>query len=498
MGGEEKYLYSEFLDTDISSDQIDILVHEKGFYIKPSQLFCNVLKECKAGRIENLNVLLNDIFRDIERSAIGKNSEEAIRGLFFSLGAGDSRLGENVQAINKKLAEVIVSVADMDLGDHSDQSIDMFGDAYEYLMSMYASNAGKSGGEFFTPQGVSELLARITTHDKKQINKVYDPCCGSGSMLLKFAKVLGKENVTEGFYGQEINHTTYNLCRMNMFLHGINYNKFHIAYGDVLTNPQHDNFQPFEAIVSNPPYSIKWEGKDNINFVNDARFSKAGALAPKSNADLAFTLHMLSYLAPNGTCAIVQFPGVFYREGAEKIIREYLVKNNFIDAVIALPENLFFGTSIATSILVLRRNKRDNQVFFYNASEECTKDGKKNILTDAHIQKILEVYSKREVIEHYSALVSCERIEEQKYNLSVNRYVKPKDTREQVDIHKLNEEISKSVARQNVLRGEIDRIVASLESGDIQFCFDKEELKPLGEVLDYERPDRYISKAKKL
>src|SRR5436190_162027 len=260
---------------------------------------------------------------------------------------------------------------------------------------MYASNAGKSGGEFYTPQEVSELLAEITTVGKKEVNKVYDPACGSGSLLLKFAKVLGRENVRQGFFGQEINLTTYNLCRINMFLHDVNYEKFDIAHGDVLTDPAHWDDEPFEAIVSNPPYSIKWEGNANPLLINDPRYAPAGVLAPKSKADLAFTMHMLSWLAVNGTAAIVEFPGVLYRSGAEQKIRKYLVDNNFVDTVIQLPADLFFGVSIATCVIVLKKSKADNKTLFVDASREFVREGNKNKLTEANRQTILDAFIER-------------------------------------------------------------------------------------------------------
>ena len=353
----------------------------------------------------------------------------------------------------------------MPVGNYDDNSIDLFGDAYEYLMTMYAANAGKSGGEFFTPQEVSELLARITVVGKSEVNKVYDPACGSGSLLLKFAKVLGKKNVRNGFFGQEINITTYNLCRINMFLHDINYERFDIAHGDTLLEPHHWDDEPFEAIVSNPPYSIKWEGDANPLLINDQRFTPAGILAPKSKADLAFVMHSLSWLATNGTAAIVSFPGVMYRGGAEQKIRKYLIDNNYVDSVIQLPTDLFFGTTIATCILVIKKNKSDSKVLFIDASKEFVRGSAKNKLNDSHMQKILDVYAKRDSIEHFSKLVEHKEIEEKDYNISVGSYVAPKDEREVIDIEVLNADIEKIVARQSELRTQIDVIVADLERG---------------------------------
>ena len=356
-------------------------------------------------------------------------------------------------------------VGEMRLGDYRDNTIDAFGDAYEFLMGMYASNAGKSGGEFFTPQEVSELLTRLAIGDKKKVNKVYDPACGSGSLLLKAAKVLGKDNVRLGFFGQEINITTYNLCRINMFLHDIGYDKFDIALGDTLTAPQHWDDQPFEVIVSNPPYSIRWDGDSDATLINDPRFSPAGVLAPKSKADLAFIMHSLAFLATNGTAAIVCFPGIMYRGGAEKKIRQYLVDNNYVDAVIQLPDNLFFGTSIATCIMVMKKGKRDNAVLFVDASEECVKVTNNNRLTDENIDRILALCKDRKDVQHKARLVHHDEIAENDFNLSVSTYVEQKDTREKVDIVKLEAELKEIVAREAKLRAEIDKIVKEL-NGD--------------------------------
>jgi type I restriction enzyme M protein len=364
---------------------------------------------------------------------------------------------------NAKLVKLIEGVANMNLGDYKDRSIDTFGDAYEYLMSMYASNAGKSGGEFFTPQEVSELLTRIAVVGKTEVNKVYDPACGSGSLLLKAAKILGKENVRQGFFGQEINLTTYNLCRINMFLHDIDYDKFDIAHEDTLLSPQHWDDEPFEVIVSNPPYSIKWEGDDNPVLINDPRFSPAGVLAPKSKADLAFIMHSLAWLATNGTAAIVCFPGIMYRGGAEKKIRQYLIDNNFIDCIIQLPSNLFFGTSIATCIMVLKRNKLDNRTLFIDASNECIKVTNNNKLTEENITHIVDEFASRADVPHFARAVPHEDIVQQEYNLSVSSYVEQEDTREEIDIAKLNAKIAEIVAKEQVLREEIDKIIAEIE-----------------------------------
>nr|WRE09865.1 type I restriction-modification system subunit M [Helicobacter pylori] len=435
-------------------------IEEKGFFIPPSALFCNALKN--APNNEDLNVTLQNIFTEIEKSSLGTPLEDNVKGLFADLDVNSNKLGSSHKIRVEKLAKILQAIGGMQLGDYQQSGIDVFGDAYEYLMAMYASNAGKSGGEFFTPQEVSELLAKIALHDQESINKVYDPCCGSGSLLLQFSKVLGDKDVLK-YFGQEINLTTYNLCRINMFLHDINYSKFHIAHGDTLLDPKHEDDEPFDAIVSNPPYSTKWIGDSNPLLINDERFSKAGALAPKNAADLAFTMHMLSYLSNSGTAAIVEFPGVLYRGGAEKKIREYLVKENFIDCVIALPENLFFGTNIATCILVLKKNKKDDTTLFIDASKEFLKEGKKNKLKERNREKILQTYMERKEIEHFSALANIEKIQENDYNLSVNRYVEQEDTKEIIDIKALNGEISQIVEKQSALRNSLDLIIKELE-----------------------------------
>lgn len=440
------------------------LVNEKGFFILPSELFSNVCD--KADTDENLNETLERIFKHIEESAMGSESEGDFAGLFDDFDVNSNKLGSTVAKRNERLAKLLHGVADMNLGSVKDHDIDAFGDAYEYLMTMYASNAGKSGGEFFTPADVSELLTRLGTVGKTRINKVYDPACGSGSLLLKAEKVLGKEAVTNGFYGQEINITTYNLCRINMFLHDIGFDKFDIACDDTLTNPQHWDEEPFELIVSNPPYSIKWAGDSNPLLINDPRYAPAGVLAPKSKADMAFIMHSLSWLAPNGTAAIVCFPGIMYRGGAEKKIRKYLIDNNFVDCVIQLPSNLFFGTSIATCIMVLKKGKSDNTTMFIDATKECVKVTNNNRLTAENMQKIVSAFAQREEIKHFSHVASYEEIAENDYNLSVSTYVEAEDTREVIDITKLNAEIEEIVLREAELRDAIRNIIEEIE-GDV-------------------------------
>ncbi len=442
-------------------------VREKGFYILPTQLFENVRQQARLD--ENLNETLSKVFVSIENSANGSDSEDALKGLFDDLDVNSSKLGPTVPKRNEKLVKLLDAIGDLPLssalGKFSDNTIDLFGDAYEFLMQMYASTAGKSGGEFYTPQEVSELLARITVVGKTEINKVYDPACGSGSLLLKFIKVLGHDKIRQGFYGQEINLTTYNLCRINMFLHDVNYEKFNVAHGDTLTDPAHWDDEPFEAIVSNPPYSIKWDGDANPLLINDPRFAPAGVLAPKSKADLAFTLHILSWLAVDGTAAIVEFPGVLYRGGAEQKIRQYLIDNNYVDAVIQLPPDLFFGTTIATCIIVLKKSKGDNATLFIDASAEFVRSGTKNKLTDAQQQKILHAFINRQPMDHFATLVQNSDIAANGYNIAVSSYVAQLDTRQAVDIDALNSKITGIVARQSELRAQIDAIVDDLQRG---------------------------------
>ena len=446
---------------DEAEEARESLVQEKGFFILPSELFCNVRE--KAPNDENLNETLESIFRHIEESAKGSEAESDFAGLFDDYDVNSNKLGSTVAKRNEKLVKLLNGVADMNLGSVKDHEFDAFGDAYEYLMSMYASSAGKSGGEFYTPADVSVLLTRLGTVGKTEINKVYDPACGSGSLLLKTEKILGRDAIRNGFYGQEINITTYNLCRINMFLHDVGFDKFNVACEDTLTAPQHWDDEPFELIVSNPPYSIKWAGDENPLLINDPRFSPAGVLAPKSKADMAFIMHSLSWLASNGTAAIVCFPGIMYRGGAEQKIRKYLVDNNYVDCIIQLPSNLFFGTSIATCIMVMKKNKNDNKTLFIDASGECIKVTNNNKLTQENIDRIVDVFAKREEIPHFSYLADYDEVNGNDYNLSVSTYVEAEDTREKIDIVKLNAEIEEIVMREDELREAIRTVIEEIE-----------------------------------
>lgn len=458
--GNVNFSYAELSDKEAESIR-DEMVNAVGFFILPSELFCNVRK--KAPNDENLNETLEKVFKHIEESATGTSSESDFTGLFDDIDVNSNKLGSTVTKRNEKLVKILNGIGDMNLAYTTNNKTDAFGDAYEYLMSMYASNAGKSGGEFFTPQEVSELLMRLATVGKTEVDGVYDPACGSGSLLLKANKVLGEGKVRRGYFGQEINITNYNLCRINMFLHGVGFDNFNIACEDTLISPEHWNDEPFEVIVSNPPYSIKWAGDSNSLLINDPRFAPAGVLAPKGKADMAFIMHTLSWLKTNGAAAIVCFPGIMYRGGAEQKIRKYLVDNNFVDCIIQLPSNLFFGTSIATSIMVLKKNKLDTNVLFIDASRECEKVTNNNRLTDENIANIVNFYTDRKDKNHTVKVASFEEVKESEYNLSVSTYVEQEDTREKINIIKLNAEIEEIVKRENMLREEISKIIKEIE-----------------------------------
>ena len=462
-GGDESVNYANMPDDVITPEIKDDATRTKGYFIYPAQLFVNIAKN--ANNNPNLNTDLAAIFDAIESSANGYPSEHDIKGLFADFDTTSNRLGNTVEEKNRRLAAVIKGVESLDFGNFEDNEIDLFGDAYEFLISNYAANAGKSGGEFFTPQNVSKLIARLAMSGLASVNKIYDPACGSGSLLLQAKKQFDAHLIEDGFFGQEINHTTYNLARMNMFLHNINYDKFDIALGNTLLNPQYGDEKPFDAIVSNPPYSVNWVGSDDPTLINDDRFAPAGVLSPKSKADFAFVLHALSYLSARGRAAIVCFPGIFYRGGAEQKIRKYLVDGNFVETVIGLPPNLFYGTGIAVNILVLSRHKADTKTQFIDASGEdfFKKQTNNNVLTDEHIERIVDIFDRKEPVEYVAALVDNSKIAENGYNLSVSSYVEAKDTREVIDIARLNAEVKQTVERIDALRADIDAIIKELE-----------------------------------
>ena len=461
--GDDNVNYASLPDSVITPEIKDDAIKTKGYFIYPSQLFVNLAKN--ANDNENLNTDLAAIFSAIESSANGYPSEHDIKGLFADFDTTSNRLGNTVKDKNSRLAAVLKGVAGLSFGNFEENKIDLFGDAYEFLISNYAANAGKSGGEFFTPQNVSKLIAQLAMHKQTSVNKIYDPACGSGSLLLQAKKHFDNHIIEEGFFGQEINHTTFNLARMNMFLHNINYDKFDIALGNTLLDPHYGDEKPFDAIVSNPPYSVNWIGSDDPTLINDERFAPAGVLAPKSKADFAFVLHALSYLSSKGRAAIVCFPGIFYRGGAEQKIRQYLIDNNFVETVISLAPNLFYGTSIAVNILVLSKHKTDNKTQFIDASgqEFFKKETNNNVLTDAHIDNIMDMFDTKEDVPHVAKSVNYDTIASNDYNLSVSSYVEAKDTREIVDIGVLNAEIQTTVAKIDRLRADIDVIVAEIE-----------------------------------
>ena len=462
--GNADFDYAKLTDDEIKANTgfREDMIRDKGFFLYPSELFCNVA--ATAAKNTNLNIKLSKVFKNIENSAKGTASEKCFSGLFsdFDLNS-ESKLGKTLKKRNEKLASLLNKIAAINFGgNYMSQDSDVFGDAYEYLMGMYASDAGQKGGEFFTPQEVSELLTKICVLGKERVNKVYDPTCGSGSLLLKSAKILGKDNVDVGYFGQEVNTTTYNLCRMNMVLHGIPYDKFDIACDDTLMNPMHWDMEPFEVIVSNPPYSQKWKGDSDATLINDPRFAPAGVLAPKSKADFAFIMHTDAWLAQNGVAAIVCFPGIMYRTGAEQTIRKYLIDNNRIDAIIHLPENLFYGTSISTCIMVMKKNKTDNKVLFIDASKEFMKETNQNRLSDTNISNIMKLYIDKKDVEYQAKLVAYEAIVKAKYNLSVSTYVEKQDKREVVAIDELNKKLDEVVAKENQLRADIDAIIKEI------------------------------------
>lgn len=462
-GGDESVNYANLADDIITPEIKDDAIRTKGYFIYPSQLFANVVDNANTN--SNLNTDLKAIFTDIENSANGYESEQDIKGLFADFDTTSTRLGNTVEDKNKRLTAILKGVAELNFGSFEDSQIDLFGDAYEFLISNYAANAGKSGGEFFTPQNVSKLIAQLAMHKQTSVNKIYDPAAGSGSLLLQAKKHFDNHIIEDGFFGQEINHTTYNLARMNMFLHNVNYDKFNIQLGDTLTDPHFIDDKPFDAIVSNPPYSVNWVGSDDPTLINDDRFAPAGVLAPKSKADFAFVLHALNYLSSKGRAAIVCFPGIFYRGGAEQKIRKYLVDNNFVETVISLPANLFFGTSIGVNILVLSKHKSENTTQFIDATGEdfYKKVTNNNMLEDVHIEKIMQLFDSKENVEHVALTIDNAKIAENDYNLSVSSYVEAVDTREVIDIDVLNNELADTVNNITTLRTAIDNLIKEIE-----------------------------------
>ena len=460
LAKESNFNYQDLDDEKISEQIRTKLINDKGYFIYPSQLFQNIAK-LNYDQIDNLNEQLASIFKAIENSA-NETSRNNLKGLFDDINLNSEKLGRNTLDRNKHLLKIIKTFNELDFDGFSENSIDIFGDAYEYLIRMYASSAGKSGGEFYTPQEVSELLFKLAIGNKTRINKIYDPACGSGSLLLKARKIIGANNVVHGFYGQEVNITAYNLSRINMFLHGINFADFHIAFDDTLIHPQHLDHK-FDLIVSNPPYSTKWEGKDNPLLINDVRYAPAGVLAPRKNSDFAFIMHTLHHLSNDGKAAIVCFPSIMSRGGVEQKIRKYLVDNNFVDLIIFTPDKLFYGTSIATCIMVLSKNKTSSKTMFIDASDEFIKITNGNQFSQDNINKILDHYQNQKELKYFSKIVDYSTIVENKYDLSVQRYVDKKIIKKEIDILTLNQQIQDTVNSVNSLRNEIDEITKVLD-----------------------------------
>ena len=479
--GDLEFDYVELTDEEAEEIREDI-VETIGYFILPSELFVNVAKNAKNN--DELNIKLAEIFKNIETSTLGTPAEANFKGLLDDVNVNSNKLGGTVKERNEALLKLLDSIGGIDFGKYSDTIIDPFGDAYEALMGMYARNAGRSGGEYFTPQEVSKLLTEICFHGQENVNKVYDPTCGSGSLLLqslKKVKEMNNElekdslenpvvpvNQTIQLHGQEKNITTYNLCRMNMLLHNVNYSDFKITHGDTLLEFKNESDEPFDIIVSNPPYSVKWDGDSNPLLINDPRYSPAGVLAPRSKADLAFVMHILHALSDTGTAAVVSFPGVMYRTSpkAEQQIRKYLVDNNFVEAIINLPEDLFYGTGIQTNIMVLKKNKTETKTLFLNVEKEFIRVTNSNKLSDENIENILKYYKDKKDVAHISKLVDNEIIAENDYNLSVSMYVEKEDLREKINIKELNSELKQTVDNIDNLRKEIEIIIAEIEGGE--------------------------------
>ena len=455
---DDKLTYPEaWKKKDVREALIEELTENSdiGYLIEPQFLFSEMVNLIKQGRFD-ISVM-SEAIKKLSQSTIGKSSQEDFDGLFEDMDLNSNKLGKGEKERSDKLGKIILKVSDIDFS-HGDAEIDVLGDAYEYLIGQFAANAGKKAGEFYTPQAVSEILARVVTLGKKEIKDVYDPTCGSGSLLLRISQhaKIGK------YYGQELNSTTYNLARMNMMLHKVPFNRFDIYQGDTLENPcDRHAMMKFEAVVANPPYSAKWSGDDK--FLQDERFSAYGRLAPDGKADYAFVQHMIHHLSDNGTMAVVLPHGVLFRGGAEEVIRTYLVKDkNYLDAIIGLPDNLFYGTTIPTTILIFKKCKVDDKVLFIDASNEFKKDKNHNVLLPEHIEKILSTYEKRKVIEKYSHLASLKEIEENEFNLNIPRYV---DTFEEeapidivavrADLKRLNKEIEETKKEINKFLDEL-------------------------------------------
>ncbi|WP_312039741.1 type I restriction-modification system subunit M [Macrococcoides bohemicum] len=452
---EDDISYQEAWENEEYREAItEELVARIGFVIEPQYLYSKMIADIVANNfdIEQLSAAINKV----EESTLGTDAQEDFDNLFADMDLTSSRLGNNVSARTKLIAKVMMNLSELPFV-HSELEIDMLGDAYEYMIGQFAATAGKKAGEFYTPQQVSKILAKIVTQDKKDLKSVYDPTCGSGSLLLR----VGKEANVRSYYGQEYNNTTYNLARMNMLLHDVNFNQFTIYNGDTLEDPAIKE-EKFEAVVANPPYSAKWSA--DAKFLDDERFSNYGKLAPKSKADFAFVQHMIYHLDDNGTMAVVLPHGVLFRGAAEGVIRKYLIEEkNYLDTVIGLPANIFYGTSIPTCILVFKKCRQaDDNVLFIDASEEFEKGKNQNNLTDEHVEKILNTYQSRETIDRYSYAATLEEIKENDYNLNIPRYVDTFIEEEPVDLDKVQAEIAEIDKEMAVLEEEISGYLREL------------------------------------
>ena len=452
---EDKITFEEaFKDDDLKEDLKEVSVEELGYFIEPQYLFKNIVEKCKINEF-----IINDLgkaFNQITNSSQGTGSEDDFEGLFDDVVLDSAKLGNKEKDRNRKISDIILHLNDIDFELGSDE-VDILGDAYEYLISQFASDAGKKAGEFYTPQEVSKILAKIVTLHKDKIKNVYDPTCGSGSLLLR----ISKEARVANFYGQELNTTTFNLARMNMILHGVKYGDFDIRQGDSLEDPQHKDMQ-FDAIVANPPFSAKWSA--DKSFMDDSRFSAYGKLAPKSKADYAFVQHMIYHLNESGTMGIVLPHGVLFRGAAEGKIREYLVgEKNYLDAVIGLPSNLFYGTSIPTCILVFKKCREDDQdILFIDASKDFEKVKNQNKLRTQDIEKIVNTYANREEIDKYSHKASLEEIKENDFNLNIPRYVDTFEEEEPVDLDEVCDELDRIDAEMEKVDAEIKKYCEEL------------------------------------
>ncbi len=469
---EKLLIREDFTYTDIHENtkdgkaQLDAIktltLEHLGFFLKPAELFSYLVKKGK-GEIKGSEAFiledLKNVLNTIEQTAMGTASEDDFKGLFDDVDLGSSKLGGREKEKNETVVEVITHLSGIDF-KLADTKNDLLGDAYEYLIGEFAAGAGKKGGEFYTPAQVSRLLAMIVSEDKKTIRSAYDPTCGSGSLLLR----LSEYTDVKSYYGQELNPTTYNLARMNMILHGVRFDKFTIRQGNTLTTDMHEDLKA-EAIVANPPFSAQWKGDTDPVLAQDDRFMQYGRLAPKSAADYAFVTHMLHHLADNGTMAVVLPHGALFRSGAEGQIRKYIIeKQNYLDAVIGLPANIFYGTSIPATILVFKKCRRDSEdILFIDASREFEKVGNQNKITDENIKKIFTTYKERKEVEKYSHKATVAEIQENEYNLNIPRYVDTFEEEVEIDLKAVAAELQALHKGEEALHAKIAEFCAELK-----------------------------------